>query len=78
MEHRDRSRGIAERWLTKPHSPGPEMEGHGGDPDSDETGMVHGPIDFEQELEHARCLLEEVRDEAMAVSEQVQAVDACL
>ena len=33
--------------------------------------IVTGAIDFEEELEHASYLLEEVRDEAIAVSEQV-------
>ena len=40
--------------------------------------IAHRPIDFEEELEHASVLLEEVRDEAVAVAEQVWAVDACL
>ena len=40
--------------------------------------IVTGAINFEEELEHASYLLEEVRDEAMAVSERVQAVDAHL
>ena len=40
--------------------------------------IAHGPIDLEEELEHASCLLEEVCDEAVAVVEQAQAVDACL
>ena len=35
-------------------------------------------IDFEEELEHASVLLDEVRDEAMVVSEWVQAVYAHL
>ena len=38
--------------------------------------IAHGPIDFEQELEHASLLLEEVCDEAVAVSEWAWAVDA--
>ena len=40
--------------------------------------IAHGPIDFEEELEHASVLLEEVRDEVAAVSEQAQVVDARL
>ena len=40
--------------------------------------ITQGPIDFEEELEHGRVLLEEVRDEAVVVSEWAQAVDACL
>ena len=40
--------------------------------------IAHGPIDFEEELEHASYLLEEVWDEAMAVSEWAQAVDVRL
>ena len=36
--------------------------------------IAQGPIDFEEELEHASVLLEEVRDEAVAVVEQAQAV----
>ena len=40
--------------------------------------IVTGAIDFEEELEHASYLLEEVRDEVVAVSEWVQAVDVCL
>ena len=40
--------------------------------------IAQGPIDFEEELEHASVLLEEVRDEAVAVAEQAQAVDARL
>ena len=40
--------------------------------------ITHGLIDLEEELEHASCLLEEVRDEAVAVSEWVRAVDARL
>ena len=40
--------------------------------------IAHGLIDLKEELEHTSCLLEEVRDEAVAVSEQVRAVDACL
>ena len=39
---------------------------------------VTGAIDLEEELEHASYLLEEVRDEAVAVLEWVQAVDVCL
>ena len=38
--------------------------------------IAHGPIDFKEELEHASVLLEEVRDKAVAVAEQVRAVDA--
>ena len=30
--------------------------------------IAQGPIDFEEELEHASVLLEEVRDEAVAVA----------
>ena len=33
--------------------------------------IVTGAIDLEEELEHTSYLLEEVRDEAMAVSEWV-------
>ena len=40
--------------------------------------IAHGPIDFEEELEHASVLLEEVQDEAVAVAEQARAVDARL
>ena len=40
--------------------------------------IAHGPINFEEELEHASVLLEEVHDEAVAVSEQAWAVDAHL
>ena len=40
--------------------------------------IAHGPIDLEEELEHASCLLEEVRDEAVAVAERVWAVDVRL
>ena len=40
--------------------------------------IAQGPIDFEEELEHASVLLEEVRDEAVAVAERVRAVDARL
>ena len=40
--------------------------------------IAQGLIDFEDELEHASVLLEEVRDEAVAVAERAQAVDACL
>ena len=40
--------------------------------------IAQGPINFEEELEHASVLLEEVRDEAVAVAEQAQAVDARL
>ena len=36
------------------------------------------PINFEEELEHASVLLEEVRDEAVAVAERARAVDARL
>ena len=32
--------------------------------------IAQGPIDFEDELEHASVLLEEVRDEAVAVAER--------
>ena len=37
--------------------------------------IAQGPIDFEDELEHASVLLEEVQDEAVAVAERAQAVD---
>ena len=40
--------------------------------------IAHCPIDFEEELEHASVLLEEVWDEAVAVAERVQAVDTRL
>ena len=40
--------------------------------------IAHRPIDFEEELEHASVLLEEVQDEAVAVAEQARVVDACL
>ena len=40
--------------------------------------IAHGPIDFEEELEHASVLLEEVRDEAVAVAERARVVDARL
>ena len=40
--------------------------------------IAHHPIDFEEELEHASVLLEEVRDEAVAVAERAQAVDTRL
>ena len=40
--------------------------------------IAQGPIDFEEELEHASVLLEEVRDEAVAVVERARAVDARL
>ena len=40
--------------------------------------IAQGPIDFEDELEHASVLLEEVRDEAVAVAERARAVDARL
>ena len=40
--------------------------------------IAHGPIDLEEELEHASCLLEEVRDEAVTVSEWALAVDVHL
>ena len=40
--------------------------------------ITQGPIDFEEELEHASVLLEEVRDEAVAVAERARAVDARL
>ena len=40
--------------------------------------ITHGLIDFEEELEHASYLLEEVRDEAVAVSEWAWVVDAHL
>ena len=40
--------------------------------------IAQGPIDFEEELEHASVLLEEVRDEAVAVAERARAVDARL
>ena len=31
--------------------------------------IAHRPIDLKEELKHASCLLEEVRDEAVAVAE---------
>ena len=40
--------------------------------------IAQGPIDFEEELEHASVLLEEVQDEAVAVVERAWAVDASL
>ena len=40
--------------------------------------VTRGPIDFEEELEHASVLLEEVWDEAVAVAERARAVDARL
>ena len=40
--------------------------------------IAQGPIDFEEELEHASVLLEEVRDEAVVVAERARAVDARL
>ena len=40
--------------------------------------IAQGPIDFEEELEHASVLLEDVRDEAVAVAERARAVDAHL
>ena len=40
--------------------------------------ITHGLIDLEEELEHASCLLEEVCDEAVAVSEWVRVVDVRL
>ena len=40
--------------------------------------ITQGSIDFEEELEHASVLLEEVRDEAVAVAERARAVDARL
>ena len=40
--------------------------------------IAQGPIDFEEELEHASVLLEEVWDEAVAVAERARAVDAHL
>ena len=40
--------------------------------------IAQGPIDFEEELEHASVLLEEVRDEAVVVVERARAVDARL
>ena len=40
--------------------------------------IAQGPIDFEEELEHASVLLEEVQDEAVAVVERAWAVDARL
>ena len=40
--------------------------------------IASGLIDFEEELEHASVLLEEVRDEAVVVVERVWAVDARL
>ena len=39
--------------------------------------IAQGPIDFE-ELEHTSVLLEEVRDEAVAVAERARVVDARL
>ena len=39
--------------------------------------IAQGPIDFEEELEHASALLEEVRDKAVVVAEWARAVDAC-
>ena len=40
--------------------------------------IAHGPIDLEEELEHASCLLEEVCDEAVVVVEWVRVVDTHL
>ena len=40
--------------------------------------IAYGLVDLEEELEQASHLLEVVRDEAVVVMEQVQAVDACL
>ena len=40
--------------------------------------IAHHPIDFEEKLEHASVLLEEVQDEAVAVVERARAVDARL
>ena len=40
--------------------------------------IASAPIDFEEELEHASILLEEVQDEAVVVSEQAWVVEACL
>ena len=40
--------------------------------------IAQGPIDFEEELEHASVLLEEVRDKAVVVAERARAVDARL
>ena len=40
--------------------------------------IAQGPINFEEELEHASVLLEEVQDEAVAVAERAWAVDARL
>ena len=40
--------------------------------------IAQGPIDFEEELEHASVLLEEVQDEAVAVVDRAWAVDARL
>ena len=40
--------------------------------------IAHRPIDLEEELEHASCLLEEVGDEAVAMAERVWVVDAHL
>ena len=40
--------------------------------------IAQGPIDFEEELEHASVLLEEVQDEAVAVAERAREVDARL
>ena len=40
--------------------------------------ITQGPIDFEEELEYASVLLEDVQDEAVAVAERARVVDACL
>ena len=40
--------------------------------------IAQGPIDFEEELELASVLLEDVRDKAVAVAERAQAVDTRL
>ena len=40
--------------------------------------IAHDPIDFKEELEHTSVLLEEVCDEAVAVSERARVVDARL
>ena len=40
--------------------------------------ITQGTIDFEEELEHASVLLEEVRDKAVAVVERARVVDTRL
>ena len=63
----------------EPHRSNHETEGCGGHPRCDQTGAIaQGPINFEEELEHASVLLEEVRDEAVAVVERAQVVEARL